>query len=143
MRRRDQVFRIPDAMPFDEAAGFDLTYGTAIHGWRRGALRAGESVLVLGAAGGCGTAAIQVAKAMGAFVVAAAGGPEKLEIARRCGADVVVDYREETVSERVKEVTGGQGRGPRVRPGRRCRLPRLPAIAGVERALPRRRVRRR
>lgn len=107
--RRDQVFRIPDAMPFDQAAGFDLTYGTAILGWRRGALRAGESVLVLGAAGGCGSAAVQVAKAMGAFVVAAAGGPEKLDVARRCGADAVIDYREEPVSERVKELTGGQG----------------------------------
>ena len=107
--RRSQVFRIPDAMGFDEAAGFDLTFGTAIHAWRRGALAAGESVLVLGAAGGCGSAAIQVAKAMGAFVVAAAGGAEKLEVARRCGADAVVDYREERVSERVKELTGGRG----------------------------------
>jgi len=107
--RRNHVFRIPDAMPFDEAAGFDLTYGTAIHGWRRGGLHAGESVLVLGAAGGCGSAAVQVAKAMGAFVVAAAGGEEKLEVARRCGADAVVDYRTEPVSQRVKELTGDRG----------------------------------
>jgi NADPH2:quinone reductase len=107
--RRNQVFRIPDAMPYEEAAGFDLTYGTAIHGWRRGALQPGESVLVLGAGGGCGSAAVQVAKAMGAYVVAAAGGAEKLDVARRCGADVVIDYREEKVSERVKELTGGRG----------------------------------
>ena len=105
----DQVYRIPDAMPFDEAAGFDLTYGTAIHAWRRGQLQPGESVLVLGAAGGCGSAALQVAKAMGAFVIAAAGGAEKLAIAEQCGADAVVDYRTEPVSERVKELTGGNG----------------------------------
>ena len=77
--------------------------------WRRGQLQPGESVLVLGAAGGCGSAALQVAKAMGAFVIAAAGGAEKLAVAERCGADAVVDYRTEPVSERVKELTGGNG----------------------------------
>jgi NADPH2:quinone reductase len=106
---RNHVFRIPDAMSFDEAAGFDLTYGTAVHGWRRGALRAGESVMVLGAAGGCGSAAVQVAKAMGAYVIGAAGSAEKLEVARRCGADAVIDYRTESVSDRVKELTGDRG----------------------------------
>lgn len=107
--RSDQVFRIPDAMPWDEAAAFDLTYGTAILAFRRGQLTAGESVLVLGAAGGTGSAAIQVAKAMGAFVVAAAGGAEKLALAERCGADAVVDYRDEGLSARVKDLTGGAG----------------------------------
>lgn len=109
-RRADQVFRIPDAMGWDEAAAFDLTYGTAILGLRaRGKLQAGESVLVLGAAGGTGSAAIQVAKAMGAYVVGAAGAAEKLAIAERCGADAVVDYREEGLSAKVKELTGGRG----------------------------------
>ena len=108
--RNDQVFRIPDAMGWDEAAAFDLTYGTAIQGLsRRGKLEAGESVLVLGAAGGTGSAAIQVAKAMGAYVIGAAGGAEKLAIAEQCGADAVVDYREEGLSARVKELTGGAG----------------------------------
>jgi NADPH:quinone reductase len=107
--RTDQVFRIPDSMRWDEAAAFDLTYGTAIHGFRRGELCAGESVLVLGAAGGTGSAAIQVAKAMGAYVIAAAGGPEKLAIAEQCGADATIDYREEGLSARVKELTGGSG----------------------------------
>ncbi|MEX1008801.1 MAG: NADPH:quinone oxidoreductase family protein [Acidimicrobiia bacterium] len=108
--RQDQVFRIPDAMGWDEAAAFNLTYGTAIHGLsRRGQLQAGESVLVLGAAGGTGSAAIQVAKAIGAYVIAAAGGPEKLAIAEQCGADAVIDYHEEGLSARVKELTGGIG----------------------------------
>lgn len=107
--RHDQLFRIPDAMGYDEAAAFDLTYGTAILGFRRGRLEAGESVLVLGAAGGTGSAAIQVAKAMGAYVVGAAGGAEKLRIAEECGADAAVDYREPGLSERVKELTGGRG----------------------------------
>jgi NADPH2:quinone reductase len=108
--RQDQVFRIPDAMGWDEAAAFNLTYGTAIHGLaRRGNLEAGESVLVLGAAGGTGSAAIQVAKAMGAFVIGAAGGAEKLAIAERCGADAVVDYRDDGLSTRVKDFTGGRG----------------------------------
>ena len=107
--RQDQVFRIPDEMGWDEAAAFDLTYGTAVHGYRRGRLQPGESVLVLGAAGGTGSAAIQVAKAIGAYVIAAAGGPEKLATAEQCGADAVIDYREEGLSARVKELTGGNG----------------------------------
>lgn len=107
--RSDHVFRIPDSMSWDEAAAFDLTYGTAILGFRRGQLAAGESVLVLGAAGGTGTAAIQVAKAMDAFVIGAAGGAEKLAIAKEAGADAVVDYREEGLSAAVKQLTGGRG----------------------------------
>jgi NADPH2:quinone reductase len=108
--RSDQVFRIPDAMSWDEAAALNLTYGTAILGLaRRAQLQPGESVLVLGAAGGTGSAAVQVAKAMGAYVIGAAGGAEKLAIAERCGADAVVDYREDGLSARVKELTGGRG----------------------------------
>lgn len=108
--RKDQVFRIPDTMGWDEAAAFNLTYGTAVHGLsRRGKLEAGESVLVLGAAGGTGSAAIQVAKAMGAYVIGAAGGADKLAIVEQCGADAVVDYREDGLSARVKELTGGNG----------------------------------
>ena len=103
--------------------------------------QAGESVLVLGAAGGTGSAAIQVAKAMGAYVIGAAGGAEKLAIAEQCGADAVVDYREEGLSARVKELTGGARRRRRVRSRRRRRLPRVPAVPRVERPLPRGRVR--
>ncbi|HEY7106022.1 MAG TPA: NADPH:quinone oxidoreductase family protein [Acidimicrobiia bacterium] len=107
---RNQVFRIPDGMDWADAAAFDLTYGTAILGLvRRATLHAGESVLVLGAAGGTGTAAIQVAKAVGAYVIGAAGGAEKLAIATESGADAAVDYREEGLSEKVRELTGGKG----------------------------------
>jgi NADPH2:quinone reductase len=106
-----QVHRIPDSMPWAEAAAFDITYGTAFHGLiTRGGLRAGEWVLVLGASGGCGSAAVQVAKARGARVIAVAGGPDKCELARSLGADVVLDHRElDSLAGPVKEHTGGRG----------------------------------
>jgi NADPH2:quinone reductase len=91
-----QVFRIPDSMPWAEATSLNVTYGTAYHGLiRRGGLVAGETVAITGAAGGCGSAAIQVAKAAGAAVVVAiAGGQAKCDLARRLGADVVIDHTE-------------------------------------------------
>jgi NADPH2:quinone reductase len=106
-----QVHRIPDDMPWDEAAAFNLTYGTGIHGLlRRGGLGAGESALVLGAGGGCGSAAVQIAKAAGATVIAVAGGEDKCELARRLGADIVLDHQVVTpLSAAVKEATGGRG----------------------------------
>jgi NADPH2:quinone reductase len=106
-----QVHRIPEEMSWAEAAAFNVTYGTAIHGLlRRGGLRAGEWVLVLGAAGGCGSAAVQVAKAAGATVIAVAGGEDKCELARRLGADVVLDHRGlASLSAAVRENTGGRG----------------------------------
>ena len=106
-----QVHRIPDEMPFDEAAAFDMTYGTGIHGLvRRGGLRAGESVLVLGAAGGCGSAAVQIAKAAGATVIAVAGGEEKCALATTLGADAVIDHHSTaSLSTAVKELTEGRG----------------------------------
>lgn len=106
-----QIFQIPDDMPFDHAASFNMTYGTAYHGLiRRGALRSGETVLVLGASGGCGSAAVQVAKAVGASVVAVAGGRQKCALAEELGADAVVDYQEvESLSAAVREATAGRG----------------------------------
>ncbi len=106
-----QVHRIPDEMGWDEAAAFNIAYGTGIHGLlRRGGLRAGESVLVLGAGGGCGSAAVQIAKAAGATVVAVVGGADKCELARRLGADVVLDHRSLTsLPAAVTENTGGRG----------------------------------
>ncbi|MFI5045449.1 MAG: NADPH:quinone oxidoreductase family protein [Acidimicrobiia bacterium] len=104
-----RLHRIPDAMPYDEAAGLVMNYGTGLHAWQRAQLQPGERVLVLGAAGGCGSAAIQIAKAMGAWVIGAASSPEKLALAERCGADAVVDYQTESLSERVKELTDGHG----------------------------------
>jgi NADPH2:quinone reductase len=105
------VHRLPDEMPFDHAAAFDLTYGTSYHGLvRRGQLRAGESVLVLGASGGCGSAAVQIAKATGCTVVGVAGGGEKCELVRSLGADVVLDHQVlGSLSEAVKAATDGRG----------------------------------
>ena len=106
----DIVHRIPDAMDFVTAAGFPVAYSTS-HGayaWR-GRLKPGEWVLVLGASGGVGLTAVEIAKAMGATVIAAAGGAEKLAVAERAGADHLVDYRREDLRERVKAITGGRG----------------------------------
>ncbi|MGQ3031311.1 MAG: NADPH:quinone oxidoreductase family protein [Ferrovibrionaceae bacterium] len=84
---------IPDAMPFDEAAAFIMTYGTSYHALKdRAALKAGEKLLVLGAAGGVGLAAVELGRAMGAHVVAAASSAEKVELARRHGAESGVVY---------------------------------------------------
>lgn len=105
-----QLYRIPDSMPWDEAAGFNLTYGTAIHGLRqRGALRSGESVLVLGAAGGCGSAAVEVAKAMGARVIGAASTSEKCAFVQGLGADSAIDLSGTSLRPAVQELTGGRG----------------------------------
>lgn len=108
--RAQVVFPIPETLNFVTAASFPITYGTA-HGalvWRAG-LGAGETLVVHGAAGGVGLATVEVGKAMGARVIATAGGPEKLEVARRYGADELIDYRAEDVRKRVKELTGGAG----------------------------------
>jgi NADPH2:quinone reductase len=86
-------WKIPDAMPFDEAAALLMTYGTSQHALKdRAALRSGETLLVLGAAGGVGLAAVELGKAMGARVVAAASSVEKLALARDHGADEGVQY---------------------------------------------------
>jgi NADPH2:quinone reductase len=86
---------IPDSMPFDEAAAFILTYGTSYHALKdRAALKPGETLLVLGAAGGVGIAAVELGRAMGARVVAAVSSEEKLAFARECGAESGVVYPE-------------------------------------------------
>ena len=109
----ERVFAIPEAMGFETAAGFGLVYQTSycalVH---RAALRSGEWLLVHGAAGGVGLAAVQIGKALGARVIATAGTPAKLEVARQSGADVLLDYATSDGGdwvERVKEVTGGEG----------------------------------
>ena len=89
----DRCVRIPDAMPFDDAASFILTYGTSYYALKnRAQLRAGETLLVLGAAGGVGLAAVELGKAAGARVIAAASSDEKVALARRRGADAGVVY---------------------------------------------------
>lgn len=105
-----QVIPIPDAMSFEHAAAFTTIYGTSYHALKqRAKLQPGESVLVLGAAGGVGLATVQLAKAMGAKVIAAASSAEKLEIAREGGADELINYTTEDMKARVREITGGKG----------------------------------
>jgi len=106
----NRVYKIPGKMDFASAAGFPVVYGTS-HGafdWRAH-LKPGEWLLVHGAAGGVGLTAVEIGKVMGARVIACAGGPEKLEIARQYGADHLVDYSREDIRERVKTITGGRG----------------------------------
>ena len=104
------ILPMPDAMDFTTAAAFSMTYGTAIHALKqRGALQAGETLLVLGASGGVGLAAIEIGKAMGARVIAAASSAEKLEVARQAGADELINYQDEDVRERLKTLTKGEG----------------------------------
>ncbi|MET0270468.1 MAG: NADPH:quinone oxidoreductase family protein [Sphingomonas sp.] len=106
----DRVAPLGDAMDFATGAVFTMAYGTAYHALaRRGALAAGETVLVLGAAGGVGLAAVEVAKALGARVIAAASTPEKLALARAHGADATIDYSTEDLKDAAKRLTDGRG----------------------------------
>jgi len=102
------VFRIPSRMTMREAAAFPIAYGTAQLGLRhRADLREGEVLLVNGAGGGVGLTAVEVGKALGATVIAAAGDAEKLALAESRGADHLVNYRTESLRERVAEIAGG------------------------------------
>ena len=106
----DFALSVPDEMPPEQAAAFVIPFHTAWAGLsRRGALQKGETLLVLGAAGGTGSAAVQLGKAMGARVIATAGGPAKVKFCRELGADVVIDYRTQDIAEGVREATGGRG----------------------------------
>lgn len=108
--RAEGTFRIPDRMDFTTAACFLMTYGTSHHALvHRAALRPGETLLVLGAAGGVGLAAVEIGKLLGARVIAGASSSEKLETCREHGADELVDYTREDLKERVRELTGGAG----------------------------------
>jgi len=101
---------IPAGMEFTSAAAFLLTYGTSDHALRdRGALQAGETLLVLGAAGGVGLAAIEIGKALGARVIACASSEDKLAVCRSHGADATIDYAKEDLRERVKALTDARG----------------------------------
>lgn len=104
------VTPIPDKMDFATAAAFPVAYGTAQFALDyRGHLKAGETLVVLGATGGVGLAAIECGKLLGARVIAAAGGPEKVALARTYGADEVIDYTSENLRDRLRELTGGKG----------------------------------
>ena len=101
---------IPDEMDDIIAAGFPTVYGTSIFALKhRGQLKKGETLLVLGAAGGVGLTAVELGKQMGARVIAAAGGTEKCNVTIDHGADFAIDYKSESIKERVREITGGIG----------------------------------
>ena len=102
---RAQVVPIPDDMPFDVASGFTLTYGTSHHALKqRAQLQPDETMLVLGAAGGVGLAAVELGKLIGARVIAAASTDEKLALAREYGADETINYATEDLKARLKEL---------------------------------------
>lgn len=104
------VMPLPGSFSFPDAAAFLCTYGTTYHGLiDRAALQPGETVLVLGAAGGVGTAAIQIAKAAGARVIAAASTDEKCALCRELGADATINYSSGDLREQIKTLTDGKG----------------------------------
>jgi len=102
--------RLPEGLAFDQAAGLQYSYGT---GWyalkHRGSLQPGETLLVTGAAGNVGLAAVELGKILGARVIAAASSAEKLALCKERGADELIDYGKEDLKARAKELTGGQG----------------------------------
>ncbi|HJO04867.1 MAG TPA: NADPH:quinone oxidoreductase family protein [Acidobacteriota bacterium] len=101
---------MPRGLDYAEATGFGYAYGTSYYGLKfRGGLQPGETLLVLGAAGSLGLATIELGKLLGAKVIAAASTPEKLALCRERGADETINYDQEDLKGRVKELTGGQG----------------------------------
>ena len=103
-------FGMGETMSYEQAAGFAITYGTSYYALKQQAkIQPGETLLVLGAAGGVGIATIQIAKAMGATVIAAASTEEKLDFACEAGADLRINYSEENLKDQVKALTGGKG----------------------------------
>ncbi|KAA0693864.1 NADPH:quinone oxidoreductase family protein [Halopseudomonas laoshanensis] len=105
-----RVLPMPKDMDFVTAAGFSMTYGTSMHALKQRAnIQPGETLLVLGASGGVGLAAVEIGKAMGARVIAAASSAEKLEVAKAAGADELINYSEVSLKDAVKELTKGQG----------------------------------
>jgi NADPH:quinone reductase len=105
-----RVLPLPAGMSFEQAAAFGLTYATSDFGLRdRGELKRGETLLVLGAAGGVGIAAIEIGKAVGARVIACASADDKLAVCREHGADDTINYATEDLRDRIKQLTGGAG----------------------------------
>lgn len=108
--RPQHTMKIPDSMSFEHAAAFFINYQTGWFGLhRRAHLQPGEFLLVHAAAGGVGSAAVQLGKAAGATVIASVGSPEKAEVAGRLGADLVVEHRKEDLAQAVKDFTKGHG----------------------------------
>jgi len=106
----DDLVGLPDGMSFEVAAGLTVTYGTSLHALRdRAGLQPGETLAVLGASGGVGQAAVEIGAAMGADVIACASSEDKLEFARSLGASRTINYAEEPLKDRLKELTSGMG----------------------------------
>lgn len=102
--------RLPDGVGFAESTGLNYAYGTSLYGLKdRGQLRPGETLLVLGAGGSVGLSAVELGKMLGARVIAAASSEEKLELCRKRGADDTINYATESLKDRAKELTGGNG----------------------------------
>ena len=108
--REPYALALPERLNFAEGAAYSVAYGTSYHGLKQGArLQAGESVLVLGAAGGVGYAAVELASAMGATVIAAASTADKLAFAQEAGADHLVNYSDVPLREALRELVGDRG----------------------------------
>jgi NADPH:quinone reductase len=108
--RADQLVKMPDALDFDRAAGLTVTYATTLYGLReRGGLKSGETLVVLGASGGVGLAAVELGKLMGARVIACASSDEKLKFAREHGADETVNYAKDDLRGALKKLGGERG----------------------------------
>jgi len=105
-----QCLPLPDGLTFAQGAGFTITYATSYHAFRQCTeLKPGETVLVLGAAGGVGSTAVEIAKLMGARVIAAASTEEKLQFAREAGADETINYSTQSLRDAVRQLTGDKG----------------------------------
>lgn len=108
--KADGLRKIPDSMDFKTAAGFAMIYTTSYYALKqRGQLQPGETLLVLGASGGVGLAAVELGKLMGARVIAAASSDEKLDFVNRLEPDALLNYGDGELKEKVKELTGGKG----------------------------------
>lgn len=108
--KTNRIVRVPDAVSDANAAGLFVTYGTSLHALQdRGRLKSGETLAVLGAAGGAGLAAVKIGKLLGARVIACASSADKLALAQTAGADDVFDYTQENVRDGIKRLTGGRG----------------------------------
>jgi NADPH2:quinone reductase len=106
----DSVVPLPPGIGFEAAAGLTVTYGTTIHALRdRARMKAGETLVVLGAAGGVGQAAIEIGKVLGARVIACASSDEKLDFCRRLGADETINYAQWDLKLALRELTDGNG----------------------------------
>lgn len=104
------IFPKPEGMDFPVAASFLYAYGTSLHALKdRAQLKEGETIVIMGASGGVGLAAVDIAKQIGARVIACASTSEKLELCKKYGADEVINYNEEDLKARIKELTNGKG----------------------------------